>query len=233
MISTGWITPPPIYPREVTTRLSLWLVLSMALSAATAWLALSQTFFREQVAGSGYIVLFVVLWLGSGLILRRFVPRFTALMAFSVLVTMSLLTGLLSASIFPLHAALLAFGLTGGMYASGAVLARFTSGKRYYFLLLVSGVGLSILVNIVTHSSGWRWVGTSAFLLLFLLASASKSAEVQADARSLYARDYVTTQSCALRGALTVWLGLITMLVDLLRVLVDWLSSMTHGGSLH
>lgn len=219
----GWIQPAQVAPAELMVTICLWLAAGMALSIATAWLVLDVMAIRAFTEHSAIIVLLVILWFVAALALNVLFDRFNTWLALAGLVLMSILSGLLLASLFPLGGIVVHLAITGGMYLLGAAIAHFAGsslrGSGYYWLMALAGLLLAITVNSLRHSGLLLWFGSIMAVLFFSAVSAYKSNAITVSARELYAREFTTVQSCAIRGALTIWLGVITAFFRTLELL--------------
>lgn len=219
----GWIQPAQVAPAELMVTICLWLAAGMALSIATAWLVLDVMAIRAFTEHSAIIVLLVILWFVAALALNVLFDRFNTWLALAGLVLMSILSGLLLASLFPLGGIVVHLAITGGMYLLGAAIAHFAGsslrGSGYYWLMALAGLLLAIAVNSLRHSGLLLWFGSIMAVLFFSAVSAYKSNAITVSARELYAREFTTVQSCAIRGALAVWLGVITAFFRTLELL--------------
>ncbi|MGG7445227.1 Bax inhibitor-1 family protein [Kosakonia oryzendophytica] len=230
----GWIQPPQIAPTELITGVCLWLAAGMALSLGAAWWVLDVMPVRAFTAHGWLIAVLTILWFACGLTLNLFFARFGTRLAFCCLCVMSLLTGLLFASIFTLSSLALAFAVVGGMFLTSAALAHFTGamlrGGGYCFVMVLIGLGLSALVNSLLHSSVWLWIGSMSLVLLFSLTTAYQTPRITGSARELYHRNFTTVQCCAIRGALAVYLGMSVALFEILRLLAEILTALSPGS---
>lgn len=219
----GWIQPAQVAPAELMVTICLWLAAGMALSIATAWLVLEVMAIRAFTEHSAIIVLLVILWFVAALVLNVLFDRFNTWSALAGLALMSILSGLLLASLFPLGGIVVHLAITGGMYLLGAAIAHFAGsflrGSGYYWLMALAGLLLAITVNSLRHSGLLLWFGSIMSVLFFSAVSAYKSNAITVSARELYAREFTTVQSCAIRGALAVWLGVITAFFRTLELL--------------
>ncbi|WP_086871677.1 Bax inhibitor-1 family protein [Kosakonia pseudosacchari] len=219
----GWIQPAQVAPAELMVTICLWLAAGMALSIATAWLVLDVMAIRAFTEHSAIIVLLVILWFVAALVLNVLFDRFNTWLALAGLALMSILSGLLLASLFPLGGIVVHLAITGGMYLLGAAIAHFAGsslrGSGYYWLMALAGLLLAITVNSLRHSGLLLWFGSIMAVLFFSAVSAYKSNAITVSARELYAREFTTVQSCAIRGALAVWLGVITAFFRTLELL--------------
>lgn len=219
----GWIQPAQVVPAELMVTICLWLAAGMALSIATAWLVLDVMAIRAFTEHSAIIVLLVILWFVAALVLNVLFDRFNTWSALAGLALMSILSGLLLASLFPLGGIVVHLAITGGMYLLGAAIAHFAGsslrGSGYYWLMALAGLLLAITVNSLRHSGLLLWFGSIMSVLFFSAVSAYKSNAITVSARELYAREFTTVQSCAIRGALAVWLGVITAFFRTLELL--------------
>lgn len=219
----GWIQPAQVAPAELMVTICLWLAAGMALSIATAWLVLDVMAIRAFTEHSAIIVLLVILWFVAALALNVLFDRFNTWSALAGLALMSILSGLLLASLFPLGGIVVHLAITGGMYLLGAAIAHFAGsslrGSGYYWLMALAGLLLAITVNSLRHSGLLLWFGSIMSVLFFSAVSAYKSNAITVSARELYAREFTTVQSCAIRGALAIWLGVITAFFRTLELL--------------
>ncbi|MDN2484370.1 Bax inhibitor-1 family protein [Kosakonia sacchari] len=219
----GWIQPAQVAPAELMVNICLWLAAGMALSIATAWLVLDVMAIRAFTEHSAIIVLLAILWFAAALVLSVLFDRFNTWSALAGLALMSILSGLLLASLFPLGGIVVHLAITGGMYLLGAAIAHFAGsslrGSGYYWLMALAGLLLAIAVNSLRHSGLLLWFGSIMAVLFFSAVSAYKSKSIAVSARKLYAREFTTVQSSAIRGALAIWLGVITAFFRTLELL--------------
>lgn len=218
----GWIQPVQIAPTELMVNICLWLAAGMALSIATAWLVLDVMAIRAFTEHSAIIVLLVILWFVAALVLNALFDRFNTWSALAGLALMSILTGLLVASLFSFSGIVVHFAIIGGMYLISAAIAHFAGSRLrggYYWLMALAGILLAIAANSLRHSGPLLWFGSVLAVLFLSAVSARKSKAIALSARELYSRAFTTVQSCAIRGALATWLGVITTFFDILELL--------------
>ncbi|MGY5957773.1 Bax inhibitor-1 family protein [Kosakonia sp. BK9b] len=228
----GWLRPAQVAPAQLMTGVCLWLAAAMLLSAAVAWWVLDVMAINAFRTPGPAIAVMIILWFATGGLLSLLFPRGKSVAALCGLTAVSLMTGLLFASLFSLPVLLLLFAVTGGMFAISAVVARLgIRGGGYFFLMLLTGMGLAGLANSLQGSSGWLWTGSVMMVLMFSLVSVNRSRSIADSARGLYARDYTSVQCCALRGALAIYLGVITAFFELARLLVDLLALVGSGSN--
>lgn len=226
----GWIQPLPVAPAELRVGVSLWLAAGAALSALSAWLVRDVLALRAFSEPGLLIALIALLWLASAFLADYLYARLTTWWALAAQAALSLLSGLLFAGLLPLEATLMWFGIIGGMYLLNAVFtplfgSRPSAGGHAFFMAL-GGILLAIAVNSLSDSSILMWTGSLVAVVVLSAVSARRSKMIHFSARQLYAREFTTVQSCAIRGALAVRLGVIGAIFALLELLSALLTSL-------
>ena len=229
----GWLAPVQVTPTELMVQVCLWLAAGMSFSAAVAWLVLDLLALPAFTEHSPIIVLLLLLWVITLITLWIVFERMKSGQAIMALALLSLINGLLAASLFPLTVCLLLYGVIGGMFLLSALLARFANSRlragHYYWLMALAGCALAAAANMLLNSGFLEWVATLFLVTLFSLVSAHKSQSILLSARQLYSQQFVTVRDCASRGALAIWLGSITAFFDLLECICVMLSgSISH-----
>jgi len=231
----GWIAPVQLTPVELLVKACWRLAAGMALSAAVCWLVLDLLALPQFTEHSAIIVLLVILWFITLFALTMLFDRMKTLHAIGGLVLLSVIGGLLAASLFPLQLCLVLYGVTGGLFALGALIAhlyceRLRNG-RFYWLLAAVGGALAVVINLALAGDTAQWCASLLLVVLFSVVSARKSPEMLDSARGLYRQQFVTVQHCATRGALSIWLGAANAFLDILQTLMFLVSSGSSSAS--
>lgn len=220
----GWLSPPQIKPTELMVNVCLWLAAGMALGIGVAWLALHIPVVREWFAPGPVIAVLMIILFGGGIILHTLFERYSTPVALCLLIVLNLLTGWLLTCIFSWSGAALTLGVTSGMFLVSAVIAHYAGsrigGGGYYLLMVLAGLGLTVLVSIAMHSGPPEWIGCVVMVLLFGLTAAGNSSRLRLSARELYMQEFTTVQACAIHGALRVWLNIVNLVFELLRLVI-------------
>lgn len=231
----GWIAPVQVTPVELLVKVCWWLAAGMALSAAVCWLVLDLLALPQFTEHSAIIVLLVILWFITLFALTMLFERMKTLHAIGGLVLLSVTGGLLAASLFSLQLCLVLYGVTGGMFALGALIAHLYGERlrngRFYWLLAAAGGVLAVVINLALEGDTAQWCASLFLVVLFSVVSARKSPEMLDSARGLYRQQFVTVQHCATRGALNIWLGAANALLDILQTLIFLVSSGSSSAS--
>ncbi|MEN4873739.1 Bax inhibitor-1 family protein [Kosakonia cowanii] len=231
----GWIAPVQVTPVELLVKACWWLAAGMALSAAVCWLVLDLLALPQFTEHSAIIVLLVVLWFITLFALTMMFDRMKTLHAIGGLVLLSVIGGLLAASLFSLQLCLVLYGVTGGMFALGALIAHLYGKRlrngRFYWLLAAAGGVLAVVINLAREGDTAQWCASLFLVVLFSVVSARKSPEMLDSARGLYRQQFVTVQHCATRGALSIWLGAANAFLDILQTLMFLVSSGSSSAS--
>ncbi len=225
----GWIQPVAVAPAELMVSIALWQAAGAALSALVVWLVKGLLAIEAFSEPSLISFLLVLLWLVAALVVHLCFERLTTWWALAALALLSLLVGLLFASLFPLHVALIWFAIIGGMYLLSAAIARGfgsrLSAGGFYWLMALLGISLALAVNSLYDSNVLLWIASILAVLVLSMVSAQQSKVISFSARQLYAREFTTVQSSAIRGALAVRLGVINAIFNLLELLYSVLSA--------
>lgn len=231
----GWIAPVQVTPVELLVKACLWLAAGMALSAALCWLVLDLLALPQFTEHSAIIVLLVILWFITLFALSMLFDRMKTLHAIGGLALLSVIGGLLAASLFSLQLCLVLYGVTGGMFALGALIAHLYGERlrngRFYWLLAAAGGALAVVINLALAGDTAQWCASLFLVVLFSVVSARKSPQMLDSARGLYRQHFVTVQHCATRGALSIWLGAATAFLDILQTLMLLVSSGSSSAS--
>ena len=231
----GWIAPVQVTPVELLMKACWWLAAGMALSAALCWLVLDLLALPQFTEHRAIIVLLVILWFITLFALTMLFERMTTLHAIGGLALLSVIGGLLAASLFSLQLCMVLYGVTCGMFALGALIAHLYGERlrngHFYWLLAISGGALAVVANIALAGDTAQWCASLFLVLLFSVVSARKSPQMLDSARGLYRQQFVTVQHCATRGALSIWLGTANAFLDILQTLMFLVSSGSSSAS--
>lgn len=202
------------------TRVFTWMVIGLAITAITAYIALSTNAVISMIlSGTFYAFIIAELILVIFLSSRVYKMKFaTAAIFFCIYAIINGITISAVIFFFETTAVVAAFGVTAGMFAAislyGYITKKDLTTMGSIAMMALFGLIIASVVNIFMRSSGLDMIITYAGVLIFVALTAFDVQRIK-----IQSQENPGFENLAIAGALTLYLDFINLFLKILRLM--------------
>ncbi|MEC4284685.1 Bax inhibitor-1 family protein [Escherichia coli] len=198
-------------------------------TAGTAWI-LQHMHWVASLESPGAFVFALSALIIIGFWLNNALKRLKALGACLVYLLLILLIGFLFASLFTFSSIATVMGITGGMFATMALICccinRAIPPVRQLCLYIFCGLSIAFVVNLILTSSFSVWLASILTVVIWGVTAACEATTLEDLIRVADFSDITGFLRCTVPGAITLYFSILTVLFRIAVTLLDFINGL-------
>lgn len=193
-------------------------------TAGVCWMYQHMNWEASQETPGMFVFALATLVIG-GVWLNNILKRLKALAVCLVYLLMILLTGFLFASLFTFSSIATVMGITGGMFATMALICccinRAIPPTRQLCLYIFCGLSIAFVVNLILTSSFSVWLASILTVVIWGVTAACEATTLEGLIRVADCSDISGFFRCIVPGAITIYFSILVACFRIIIIIVD------------